>query len=249
MVSRRALIIGSPDEKIPGVKIDITNINSFLLSPIGGAWKEYEITNLTNPSKETILKNIQLLKKHDYSFIFFAGHGYYSMNSDSTIICINKNETLDSVELRKGAPKHTLILDCCRELVKDFILKEAMESLAFDSVNIQTVTSSECRKYFDKEIDDCNPGLVVMNSCDLNEYAEESASRGGYYSSSLIKSAVDWADNKLLRINLHTNYSKYSIQDCHDKASIRVKKLSGNRQNPVFEGPRSEKKFPFAVVA
>lgn len=249
MVTRKALIIGSPDKHIPGVNIDIKNINSFLLSAIGGAWKDSEIINLTNPTIEEVRNKISLLKLSDYSFVFFAGHGYYSMRKDSTILNINATQELDSIELRQGAPKHTLILDCCRKLVDDRILKEAMESLAFDRANIQKVNSSECRKYFDEVISKCDPGLVVMNSCDLNEYAEESASRGGYYSSSLIKSAEYWANDKLLSINLSKNYSKYSTQECHNDASIRVKKLSANRQNPVFEGPRSENKFPFAIVA
>lgn len=249
MVTRKALIIGSPDKNIPGVNVDIKNINSFLLSAIGGAWKDSEIINLTNPKIEEVRNKISLLKLFDYSFVFFAGHGYYSMRKDSTILNINATQELDSIELRQGAPKHTLILDCCRKLVDDRVLKEAMESLVFDSASIQTANSSECRKYFNTKIEDCDPGLVVMNSCDLNEYAQENANRGGYYSSSLIKSAKNWANSKLLSINLSQNYATYSTQQCHDTASSQVKKLSGNRQNPVFEGPRSENKFPFAIVA
>ena len=250
MVTRKALIIGSPDNNIPGVNVDIKNINSFLLSAIGGAWKDSELINLTNPTIEEVRNQISLLKLFDYSFVFFAGHGYYSMRKDSTILNINTTQELDSIELRQGASKHTLILDCCRKLKDDRILKEAaMESLTFDSANQQKPTASECRKYFNKKIEKCSPGLVVMNSCDLNEYAGESADRGGYYTSSLIKSSQNWANDKLLSIDLRKNYATYSTQQCHDDASIRVKQLSGNRQNPVFEGPRSENKFPFAIVA
>ncbi|UJA04225.1 hypothetical protein F9230_07620 [Acinetobacter johnsonii] len=250
MVTRKALIIGSPDKYIPGVNVDIKNINSFLLSAIGGAWKESELINLTNPTIEEVRNKISLLKQFDYSFVFFAGHGYYSMGKDSTILNLNATQELDSIELREGASKHTLILDCCRILKDDRILKEAaLGSLIFDSANQQKPTASECRTYFNKKIEECNPGLVVMNSCNLNESAEESASRGGYYTSSLIKSSQDWANQKLLSIDLSKKYEIYSTQQCHNEASIRVKKLSGNRQNPVFEGPRSENKFPFAVVA
>lgn len=250
MVTRKALIIGSPDKDIPGVNVDIKNINSFLLSAIGGAWKDSEIINLTNPKIEEVRNKISLLQLFDYSFVFFAGHGYYSMRKDSTILNINATQELDSIELRQGASKHTLILDCCRVLKDDRILKEAaMESLSFDSANQQKPTASECRKYFDKKIEECSPGLVVMNSCALNETAGENQTQGGYYSSSLIKSAEKWADSKLLRINLNKKYATYSTLECHTDAAKKVSALSGNRQNPVFEGPRSENKFPFAIVA
>lgn len=250
MVTRKALIIGSPDKNIPGVNVDIKNINSFLLSAIGGAWKDSELINLTNPTIEEVRNKINLLTQVDYSFVFFAGHGYYSMREARTILNINATQELDSIELRQGASKHTLILDCCRILEDDRILTEAaMESLVFDSANQQEPTESECRAYFNKEIEECSPGLVVMNSCNLNEYAGESAGQGGYYTSSLIKSSQDWAKNKLLSIDLNKEYSWCTTQKSHNDASIQVKKLSGNRQNPVFEGPRSENKFPFAILA
>ena len=250
MITRKAIIIGSPDATIPGVKIDITNINSFLLSPIGGAWKESEIINLTNPTIEEVRNKISLLQLADYSFVFFAGHGYYLMHKDSTILNINATQELDSIELRKGAPKHTLILDCCRVLKDDRILKEAaLESYSYDSAIQQKPTKSECRKYFDEKIAKCSTGIVVMNSCALNETAGETQTQGGYYSSSLIKSAEKWADSKLLSINLNKDYATYSTLECHTDAAKKVSNLSGNRQNPVFEGPRSDNKFPFAIVA
>lgn len=249
MITRKALIIGSPDKDIPGVNIDIKNINSFLLSPIGGAWKESEIINLTNPTIEEVRNKISLLKLSNYSFVFFAGHGYYSMHKKCTILNINSTQELDSIELRQGASKHTLILDCCRVLKDERILEAAMESLILDSAHRQKPTASECRKYFNQKIEACNPGLVVMNSCNLNETANETQTQGGYYSSSLIKSAEKWADHQLLNINLNKNYATYSTLECHTDAAEKVTSLSGDRQNPVFEGSRSDSKFPFAIVA
>ncbi|WP_335956431.1 caspase family protein [Acinetobacter bereziniae] len=250
MVTRKALIIGSPDKNIPGVNIDITNMNSFLKSPIGGAWRESEIINLTNPSIDLIKSHVNKLSVFDYSFIFFAGHGYYSESKDCTMLNVNENEKLESLFLRKGAKKHTLVLDCCRKLEKIRILKEAaMENYSLDSANLQKIDLDECRKYFDKEISLCDTGLVVMNSCDIDEYAGESETDGGYYTSSLIKSAKKFANDKLYTINLTTHYARYNTKICHEKASARVKELSGDKQNPVFEGQRSAPKFPFVIVA
>lgn len=250
MTSRMALIIGAPDKKIPGVEMDVANLRTFFKSPFGGYWYDYEINTLISPSSAEIRKQIELLKEKDYSLIFFAGHGYHSIERKRTILNINSLETFDSSELRVGAPKHTLIMDCCRvETSEKRLLKAAMESISFDSAITKKPDPVQCRKYFNKAIDDCENGLVVMNSCSVNEEAGESSSEGGYYTSSLIDSANEWAKNRLQLINLSRPWDKLTTQNCHNLAAVNVKTLSGNRQNPNFESPRTEKKFPFAVVA
>jgi hypothetical protein len=250
MISRGALIIGSPDEEIPGVNIDIKNINTYLKSPIGGLWHEREIKNLDSPSVSEVKKEIDLLRTKDYSLIFFAGHGYYSVPSKSTIVQLNSQDALDSLELRLGAKKHTLILDCCRKSENDHpLLKAAMESMVFDSARGQGLNASECREFFDTAISKCDAGIVVINSCSIDETAGENEINGGYYTSSLIDSANEWAKATLIKINLAENYSTFSTHSCHKEAASKVIALSGNRQHPSFESPRTTEKFPFAVVA
>ena len=249
MTSRKALIIGAPDEKIPGVNVDIKNLRDFFKSPIGGLWYDSEITTLISPSASDIRRQIELLKVNDYSLIFFAGHGYHSIERKRTILHINSRETFDSLELRVGAAKHSLIMDCCRKPESERrLLKAAMDSLTLESRS-QQPDPAQCRLYFNKAISDCENGLVVMNSCSINETAGESSSEGGYYTSSLIDSANEWAKNKLRTIDLIKKYATSSTQECHNSAAEKVKSLSGDRQNPTFESPRSEKKFPFAVIA
>lgn len=250
MLSRKALIIGSPDAKIPGVKVDVENLRKYLLSPVGGLWYDSEITTLMTPQVSTIRAEIEVLKRADYSLVFFAGHGYHSNQRGSTILHVNAREDMNSLELRIGAQKHLLILDCCRKREDEKrLLKSAMESMTFDSARQQTLNPAECRRYFDKEIALCDGGIVVMNSCAVDETAGEDESSGGYYTSSLLDSANEWAGKTLLNIDLTKSYSKCSTQTCHETAVGRVKLLSGGRQNPTFESPRTERKFPFAVVA
>lgn len=250
MVSRKALIIGAPDEKIPGVNIDINNLRNFFKSPIGGFWHDSEITTLISPSTNDIRRQAELLRFNDYSLIFFAGHGHYSIEKKQTILQINSRETFDSLELRIGAAKHSLIIDCCRKPESERrLLKAAMESMSLDSARTQQPDPAQCRFYFDKAIDNCENGLVVMNSCSIGETAGESSSEGGYYTSSLIDSANEWAKKKLRTIDLAKDFDILSTQECHNFAATQVKILSGARQNPTFESPRSENKFPFAVIA
>ena len=121
--------------------------------------------------------------------------------------------------------------------------------MTLDSARRQTLNPSECRQYFDKVISDCDGGIVVMNSCSINETAGENESDGGYYTSALIDVSNEWAAKKLLSIDLAANYSTFSTQQSHSAAAAKVKLLSGDRQTPTFESPRADKKFPFAVVA
>ena len=245
MLARKALIIGAPDEKIPGVNIDIQNLKDYLKSPIGGLWYDNEVKILNSPSEREVLSEISLLNKSDYSLILFAGHGYYSIDKETTVLHINSQEKLDSLNLRVGAKKHTLILDCCRKLERESLMKYRMESMMFSKS--QTLTPSACREYFDRYISNCDNGIVVMNSCSIDETAGENESKGGYYTSSLIDCANAWAKNKLRDIPFTKNI--LPTQACHNSAVEEVKKLSGGRQNPTFESPRTENKFPFAVVA
>lgn len=250
MIKRKALIIGAPDEKIPGVERDVNNLINFLTSPQGGFWNDREIKTLISPYKNEISNVILEMIDADYSFVFFAGHGYYSIETKTTKIKINSDEYIDSTRLRIGAPKHTLILDCCRQLMSDtFVSKSLLEAKTLSSSQSRTLDPDNSRKYFDEAISKCDDGLVVMNSCSISETAGESASEGGYYTSSLINSANEWAKKTLQSINLQTHYSTHSTQECHNDAIPIVQKLSGGRQNPTFESPRSSFKFPFAVVA
>lgn len=250
ILRKKALLIGAPDKNIPGVNADIENLRDFFKSPIGGLWDESEITTLVSPSANDIRRQIELLESYHYSLVFFAGHGYHSIERKRTILHINSLETFDSLELRAGAAKHSLIMDCCRKPESERrVLKAAMESMSFDSALIQKPNPEECRRFFNKAISDCDTGLVVMSSCSINETAGEKESEGGYYTSSLIDCSNEWAKNKLSKIDLATQYATYSTQECHNAAVVQVGKLSGGRQTPTFESPRSKKKFPFAVVA
>ena len=248
MISRGALIIGSPDENIPGVYEDIKNLKSHLKSSFGGAWNDNEIETLLRPDLKTVESHTSLLTSLDYSFIYFAGHGYYSNQKDQTIIQLNENENIESNLLKTGALKHTLILDCCRERTDDEPLKEAMESLAF-KMEKKSPNRQECRKFFDEDIENCAKGIVVMHGCSVDETCGEAENLGGYYTSSLIKSAKKWAENKICEIDLAKDYCTMSTYSCHNLAATQVRQITKDRQNPVIEAPRTKKRFPFAIVA
>jgi hypothetical protein len=63
----------------------------------------------------------------DYVLIIFSSHGYHCTNRESTVLDVRDGHAIDSVELRDGAKKQTLILDCCRQkyLVKPGMMMDS----------------------------------------------------------------------------------------------------------------------------
>ncbi|HEY3778271.1 MAG TPA: caspase family protein [Rhizomicrobium sp.] len=245
-MTRSALIIGNPGETgasdyCPGVDWDLVHYKKFLLSPVGGAWYDSEITTLNRPNVATVRAAITTTMKYaSYSFVVFCGHG--CTRGNSTILELRKGEEINELELRRGSPRHTLVLDCCRELSKSVLAEDTMMRALLAKADMEP---RDTRKYFDEEIARCPTGLVVQHACALGETAQDDPKSGGYYSSNLIRAADDWASAR------HSHYSASLLGvDAHTAAANKVVALSGGRQNPPPpEKPRSGPYFPFGVVA
>jgi hypothetical protein len=200
---------------------------------------------LQSPSKDSVINEIRALKSAEYSIVIFSGHGYHDGASNSTIVELSSSVSLDSKELKIGAPKHTLILDCCRQVYTPKLMFEDLAK-AMDKRAVQ-LSSDECRRYYDKHIADCANGIVTLYSCSVGESALDDASRGGVYLSSLLKVATQWLDQS--SVDTSKNWNKLTVVGAHDRAELLVKQESGNRQNPNIQKPREEPYFPFAVIA
>jgi hypothetical protein len=247
-VNRKSLLIANPgiegsDKYCSGVIADIKNFKDFLLSPIGGLWKDEEIIIKNKPSKAELLNSINLLKNTEYALIVFSGHGWHSSQLNETMLQLNDKEDINSKELRQGAPKQTLILDCCRVICKELL--EKILEYAFQKT-LSQIHPEDCRLYYDNRIKECPGSLTVLYSCDINETAGET-SKGGYFSYSLINSSKEWASRTT--IDTTKECSIFSIVQAFEKAQNIVREVSGKRQNPQIEKPRSEKYFPFCIIA
>ncbi len=244
-MSRRAVIFGYPGEPdqqnyCPGVELDIENYHQFLLSPNGGWWNEEEIEVLgIGPSLTSVRTAVEKLKTVDYGFVIFSGHGYYVKSRDTTVLEVRKNVELDAVELNTGSPKQTLLLDCCRVLIREVTLAE---QFAKSAAAASIVNGVRCRQEYDRRIGSCPKGRVVMYACNIDETAVDTG-RGGRYSLSVLSGARDWA-----RTN-SSNPGILSVVEAHALAYREVVRRSGGSQTPQIEKPRSEPYYPFAVDA
>lgn len=247
-MDRKALVIGSPGTPgqsgyLKGVEKDLENYSTSLQSPLGGAWKSSEIVTLRNPSRADVDTALQRLTTAEYSLAVFSGHGCHRVPPDSTFVELKPGTEMDSMHLRKGAARHTLILDCCRVVVTT-LLAEAVVKIARAA---PLLNAPRCRLAFDQEIQKCPNGLIVIHSCAQNETSGDDELRGGVYSSRLMDSATKWLNVSTTDTTRY--YASLSVVEAHEKASISVQQASGGRQNPTIEKPRSMPYFPFAVIA
>ncbi len=250
-MNKKVLIISNPGESeaenyCEGVNVDVNQYLNYFKSPLGGAWYSSEILHLNRPTASEVKSAVNDLATLDYSLVLFCGHGWYSSIDRATILELRKGQQLSEMEFRKGGSKRTILLDCCREVHEESILKAAMESFSMES-EANVLSAAECRKYYEKSISLASNGLVVTHACAINETAGDSATYGGYYSGSLRECAADWLKNN--RTDLSKNYSAFSIVKAHEKACGLVRNMSGERQNPQIEKPRRDPYFPFAIVA
>ncbi len=242
-IKKYALLIGNPGEEnaknyCPGVFADIKNYESFLKSPIGGAWNSSEIIAKVKPSQNQVISTIANIQSTaDYAFIVFCGHGWFSESRNTTMLELNQNENIDYKELTKGAKKQLLILDCCRTKLKEII--QDSYKLSFSERRSQDSTYS--RYYFEKYLEHCETGLIQINSCRIDESAGED-SKGGYFSSSLISEMN--IDNYDLS---QDGYRVIDIVDAFDLANRKVISETSGRQTPELIKGRRNYYFPFAV--
>lgn len=124
--SRRALLISNPGEigaenYCKGVYVDIRNYTRLLLSPQGGSWDPSEIRHLDRPTAQNVRDWLAYFSTHDYVLVMFTGHGWYSSVDRDRILELGNKEKLQSIELRKGSSKRTIILDCCQKVYAESI--------------------------------------------------------------------------------------------------------------------------------
>lgn len=261
-MKRRIIIITNAgkvgaDNYCEGVFRDRENYITFFKAAYGGFYADAEIRPLDKPSKTKVREEIKLLSSDniEFSIIIFCGHGWYSTVSNSNIFQINDTEELDSLEFRAGAKKRIIIEDNCRKPYAEYItesIKKSFSAMALSDSRQQQLNPELCKHFYNKTILECPEQIIIGQACDIGEVAGDSSSKGGYYSSSLIKAAETKVRNGMKTIDLSKNYSIFSFPSCHIDAIPLVRSLSGNKQNPQIEKPRlsnGENYLPFAVIA
>ena len=246
-MKRKVLIISNPGEYgsrnyCAGVLKDVERYQAFFSQRVGGAFYSHEILTLDKPSTLQVVGKIKELENEDYSIIIFSGHGYHSTVIDDTVLELNSSSTIDVSELRKGARKRTIILDCCRVPYNDSEERYLVEKTGMRAYASAPRSVEEYRAIYNEIVERAVPGIVVQYSCDINETSGDDSRRGGVYSSRLIGSASSWFEG--------AERNKYiSVVDSHDRAARWIERENIS-QHPQIEKPRIFRQgeyFPFAL--
>jgi len=262
-MKRRILIITNAgkvgtDNYCHGVYKDMENYVSFFKSGYGGYYADAEIRTFDKPTKAKVREELSNLTKDaiEFSILIFCGHGWYSTISNSNIFTLNdSNEEIDSLEFRVGAKKRIVIEDNCREAYPEYISESLIKGFSARALyedRRQHIDPEQCKKYYNEKISACPEQLIIGQACSIGEFAGDSSSTGGYYSSSLLKQTVDTATEDLQTVDLSKSYKTYNFPSSHNNAVPLVRARSGNKQNPQIEKPRindANNYLPFAVIA
>lgn len=230
-MKNKAIIIANT-VGLPGVDVDIENINSFLTSVEGGAWDKDDIVMYKNPSREGLKAKLSAIRNtYDFVIVFFTGHGGQNKNSD--LLFLNeKNECISVSDINNLALRQINIIDCCRSEVTDEELSTMFESVAaLENYNGERLNKISARLKYKRRIMASSPQQITLFACSDSEYSMDTKN-GGLYTSSLINKAYSFPQvDKAFQTALATHTAISS------KVTSKAKAL-GNKQNPDYLSPR-----------
>jgi hypothetical protein len=252
-ITRRALLISNPGEDgqenyCRGVYVDVKNYQQLLLSPEGGAWEAGEIIQLDRPNIATVRFWIGDCSMHDYSFVMFTGHGWFSSVDKDRVLELRKGEAIASNELLTDTNKRTVILDCCQKVHEVSLLEKRarmLTAMANEAQRRRTPNRDNCKRLFLNSIVAAERGFVRMCSCQIGEVSRDDDATGGYYNSSLIDCADDWAAQQAK--SQWGGDAILSVVEVHEPAAAITRRRSAGLQNPTIEKARTGPYFPISV--
>lgn len=184
-MSRFAFLL-SNNEGLSGVKKDVADVKSFLMSCRGGAWKPAEILERQNfplSKLRELLGNIRA-KRFDYVMFYYSGHGSFVRG---TTLDINATESIPESETQKLSTKQLSLFDCCRYIPPTATVKKSA-SVCDEALNAGDMRHSWCRMEFDRLVRLASPQQVRLYACRVGECANATAS-GSLYTQGLLSYA------------------------------------------------------------
>jgi len=243
MLLRKALIIGAPDVKppLPGVIIDVNDIQNYLKSPTGGAWQESEIEVMMSPRAAEVEARLRLFRGKDYVLVTCSGHGAHLDPDDinSTFMYLQEKETMRIRDMNPGNLRFTIIADICREFVPVH-LRAALEDMAKSMVLESAPSWSEARRLYDMAIMANPEGGIIAYSCDINQTAADDGT-GGFFTQELLKAPMTLATPKFVTRRV------VDIYDAFQFAKERTL-AEHSPQRPVLDAGRRRTFFPFGII-
>ena len=202
-----------------------------MLSSRGGKWKDSEITVLWNPGITDLAEIIQNTVA-DYLFIYYAGHGYETTNSERKI-CLKDADVSDFFLFNK-CPRQLVIIDACREKEYPAIsgIPKEEEWLHFDGYYPE-------REAFDNYILQSPPGKKIIHATKSGFASwEDINGRGGIFTTSLLLG--------IRKVQCSNLYAPISIEQSL-RSAHKIIKESGDEQEPEIVYSIGHLEVPLAL--
>jgi hypothetical protein len=236
---RKAILIGSqsPGNTIlEGVGQDIDNLVSFLMSPVGGAWRRDEIVAFYDPTCAKVLSAVRNTRT-DYLFIYFSGHGGTDIYG-RRILSLTDDRIHDKQLLNFNCPRQVIFADACRTHERP----AAIGGLPWPREEWDSFTGeSWARETFDKYIRNSPSGhLIIHATQDNNISYDNEKGLGGEFTLALLKSVRQYQHSGkegLLFIPTIINQTTYLL---HQR---------GTEQTPSYVYHQGDFRVPFALVS
>lgn len=238
-MNRKALIIyctNTESGKLVGTDKDNDNIRKFLISDVGGQWKNDEVISLRDPTAHEIEQCLaEEFENVDYSFIVFSGHGGIDEGNSQDYLEVKDCDIPISM-LISSAPKQALIIDACRSYYRRM---ESSLQKSFSNLNESIYIPQKNRITFDKAVNQAEEGLTILYSASENQ-SSLATDRGSAYIYSLLSICKEWERN-------HTNNNVLDLKDAHRLACEYLKKNFHTIQKPIMNIEKRKNYFPIAV--
>lgn len=218
-MKRKALLIGNSNG-LSGVARDLNKMKNFLLSNIGGAWENDEITLLPRSTKEQLNTAILSIKygSVDFCIVYFSGHGGHKRE---TILQLADNSEISENSLVGLSSRQITIFDCCRSVSPEITEDRLSASFESFSENYRELY----RNIYNIRILQSIPQQIRLYSCSIGEYSNDT-STGGVYTNALMEavkrfSIVGQIHNAACNIiENNWNYGKTKDEQQHPDAVL-----------------------------
>jgi hypothetical protein len=231
-ITRKAILIGCPGPShnfLKGVRKDLSQMNKFLQSDKGGAWKESEIKELHNPTlSET--RNAISTAIADYVMIYFSGHGYTDFTTNHRMLSL-ADYSIPDWELINESPRQLIIVDACRNY-----LQTGLSGIVDFGDLVDHFEGGQAYEIFNEFIAHSPEGRVIVHATQPGQYSYDSV-YGGAFSQALLHVST--------RMDSEADYTPCSIRNILSHIPSVLKK-NNNTQLPAITHQQGALSVPFA---
>jgi hypothetical protein len=232
-IKRRAVLVGCPgpaDNFLNGVRHDLNNFPNYLKSDRGGKWDDSEITILNNPTSAE-LRFVVENAIADYTFIYFSGHGYQEIRTQTDLICLRDTD-IPVLELLNKSPKQLVLVDACRNEMGYQISGVPEFETPFDDFS-----GSPVRELFDDCIRTSHSGAMIVYGTQPGCPAFDSRN-GGVFTNALFKIAK--------KFDYGSTYNTVPLRTALEYVPLELLK-KGKHQIPSIVFESGQLTVPFAI--